>query len=99
MKSHTFISEVLEIVQDAGKVEGGVDLIVTMGGGSLTDAGKIVALVSCSRCFSPSSIPFPIASSVASFFASPTSPSLLFSSSFAFFLLLLLSLLSYTFRN
>ena len=46
MKSHTLWSEVVEIVQDARRVE--ADLIITLGAGSLTDGAKIVALV-CSR--------------------------------------------------
>ena len=45
MKSHTFISEVLEIVQDARMAH--ADLIITLGGGSLTDAAKVEAFVSC----------------------------------------------------
>ena len=44
MKPHTFVSEVLEIVEDARAVD--ADLIVTLGGGSLSDAGKVVAFVS-----------------------------------------------------
>ena len=44
LKPHTFMSEVLEIVHDARKVN--ADLIVTLGGGSLTDAGKLTAMVS-----------------------------------------------------
>ena len=46
MKSHTLWSEVVEIVQDARRVE--ADLIITLGAGSLTDGAKIVAMV-CSR--------------------------------------------------
>lgn len=41
MKPHTFMSEVLDIIEDARKVD--ADLIVTLGGGSLIDAAKAVA--------------------------------------------------------
>ena len=44
MRPHTFMSEVLEIIHDAQEVD--TDLIVTLGGGSLTDGTKIVAFVS-----------------------------------------------------
>lgn len=44
LKPHTFISEVLQIVEDARKVD--ADLIITLGGGSLIDAAKAVAFVS-----------------------------------------------------
>jgi alcohol dehydrogenase class IV len=48
MKSHTYWSEVLEVTRACRKCE--ADLIVTLGGGSLTDAAKIVSLVSkCSK--------------------------------------------------
>ena len=43
MKPHTFMSEVLEIVEDARELD--ADLIVTLGGGSLIDAAKVVAFV------------------------------------------------------
>ena len=43
MKPHTYMSEVLEIVQDARRLD--ADIIVTLGGGSLSDAAKIVAFV------------------------------------------------------
>ena len=43
MKPHTLWSEVLEVTQEASQA--GVDLLVTLGAGSLTDAAKIVALV------------------------------------------------------
>ena len=43
MKPHTFMSEVLEIIHDAHKVD--IDLIITLGGGSLSDAAKLVAFV------------------------------------------------------
>ncbi|RAK98406.1 iron-containing alcohol dehydrogenase [Aspergillus ibericus CBS 121593] len=42
MQSHTLWSEVLEIVHEAKAAE--VDLLITLGGGSLTDAAKVVAL-------------------------------------------------------
>ncbi|KAI9376724.1 alcohol dehydrogenase [Aspergillus egyptiacus] len=41
MKSHTLWSEVLEIVADARACE--ADLLVTLGGGSLTDAAKVIS--------------------------------------------------------
>ncbi|MCJ1452104.1 hypothetical protein MMC28_002445 [Mycoblastus sanguinarius] len=41
MKPHTFMSEVLDVVRDARKVD--ADLIVSIGGGSVTDAAKLVA--------------------------------------------------------
>lgn len=43
MQSHTLWSEVLEVVRDAQAAE--ADLLITLGGGSLTDAAKVVALV------------------------------------------------------
>lgn len=43
MKSHTLWSEVLEIVDEGRRL--GIDLLLTLGAGSLTDAAKIVALV------------------------------------------------------
>lgn len=42
MKPHTLWSECLNITQDARRVQ--ADLILTIGGGSLTDAAKIVSL-------------------------------------------------------
>ena len=44
MKPHTLWSEVLEVTQDA--LEKDADLLITLGAGSLTDAAKIVVLVS-----------------------------------------------------
>ena len=44
MTPHTLWNEVLEVVDDCRRVR--ADLIVTIGGGSLTDAAKIVTLVS-----------------------------------------------------
>ena len=44
MTPHTLWSEVLEVAEDCRRLQ--ADLIVTIGGGSLTDAAKIVALVS-----------------------------------------------------
>ena len=44
MTPHTLWNEVLEVADDCRRLR--VDLIVTIGGGSLTDAAKIVALVS-----------------------------------------------------
>lgn len=43
MQSHTLWSEVLEIVEHARGLQ--VDLLLTLGAGSLTDGAKIVALV------------------------------------------------------
>lgn len=43
MKPHTLWSDVLDIVHDARDVK--ADLLVTLGGGSLTDGAKIIALV------------------------------------------------------
>lgn len=44
MRPHTYYSEVLEV---AGKVKAtGADCVVTIGGGSLTDAAKAIVLVS-----------------------------------------------------
>ncbi|KAL4896487.1 hypothetical protein BDV59DRAFT_198860 [Aspergillus ambiguus] len=42
MQSHTLWSEVLEIVHDARRAQ--ADLLLTVGGGSLTDGAKVVAL-------------------------------------------------------
>jgi len=44
MTPHTMMSEVLEVVEDARNVE--ADCIVTLGGGSLSDAAKLVSFVS-----------------------------------------------------
>ena len=56
MKSHTYISEVLEIVNDARRVN--ADLILSLGGGTLVDAAKIVSFVrvSYSMILQPTSI-------------------------------------------
>jgi len=43
MKSHTLWSEILEIINEARDVK--VDLLITLGAGSLTDGAKIIALV------------------------------------------------------
>jgi alcohol dehydrogenase class IV len=42
--AHTPFSDVLDIIHDVRKME--ADFLVTLGGGSLTDAAKIVAMVS-----------------------------------------------------
>ncbi|KAI9036852.1 iron-containing alcohol dehydrogenase [Aspergillus affinis] len=42
MQSHTLWSEVLEIVHDVRRVQ--ADLLITVGGGSLTDGAKVIAL-------------------------------------------------------
>lgn len=48
MRSHTYYSEVLDV---AGKVKAaGADSVVTIGGGSLTDAAKAIVLVSSLHC-------------------------------------------------
>lgn len=44
MKPHTLFSEVVEVVRDCRKVN--TDLIITLGGGSLIDAAKLIAFVS-----------------------------------------------------
>jgi alcohol dehydrogenase class IV len=43
MKPHTLWSECLEVIEEARELD--VDLIITLGAGSLTDAAKIVSLV------------------------------------------------------
>jgi alcohol dehydrogenase class IV len=43
MTPHTLWSEVLEVVEECRRVK--ADLLITIGGGSLTDAAKLVALV------------------------------------------------------
>jgi alcohol dehydrogenase class IV len=49
MTPHTLWSEVLEVTEECRRLR--ADLIVTIGGGSLTDAAKIVTLVSDSPDF------------------------------------------------
>jgi alcohol dehydrogenase class IV len=46
MKSHTLWSEIIEIVNDARRVN--ADLLLTLGAGSLTDGAKIVSFVGSS---------------------------------------------------
>ena len=48
MKPHTLFSEILEIVEVAKAAE--ADVIITLGGGSLTDGAKAIAMVSCVVC-------------------------------------------------
>jgi alcohol dehydrogenase class IV len=43
MTPHTLWSEVLEVAEECRRVK--ADLLITIGGGSLTDAAKLVALV------------------------------------------------------
>ena len=43
MKPHTFMSEVLEIIEDVRRV--GARIIITLGGGTLSDAAKMVSFV------------------------------------------------------
>lgn len=43
MKPHTLWSEILEVVHDAREVN--ADLIITVGGGSLTDGAKVISFV------------------------------------------------------
>lgn len=43
MKPHSLWSEILEVVADTRQYD--VDLIITLGAGSLTDAAKVVSLV------------------------------------------------------
>ncbi|EHA19179.1 alcohol dehydrogenase [Aspergillus niger ATCC 1015] len=54
MQSHTLWSEVLEVVRDAQAVE--ADLLITLGGGSLTDAAKVVALAISNNTTTPSTL-------------------------------------------
>ncbi|KAF1990534.1 putative Fe-containing alcohol dehydrogenase [Aulographum hederae CBS 113979] len=54
MTPHTFWSEVLEIVRDAREMN--ADMLVTIGGGSLTDAAKIVALALSNNARNPAEI-------------------------------------------
>lgn len=44
MKPHTLWSEILEVTEEARKLN--ADLLVTLGAGSLTDAAKVIATVS-----------------------------------------------------
>jgi alcohol dehydrogenase class IV len=44
MQPHSLWSEILEVTKDASEM--GADLLITLGAGSLTDAAKIVSLVS-----------------------------------------------------
>jgi alcohol dehydrogenase class IV len=46
VKAHTYLDEVIAIAEECRTLQ--VDLIVTLGGGSVSDCGKMVALV-CSR--------------------------------------------------
>lgn len=43
MRPHSYWSEILEVTAEAQKLQ--VDLLVTLGGGSLTDAAKIISYV------------------------------------------------------
>ncbi|PYI04906.1 putative Fe-containing alcohol dehydrogenase [Aspergillus sclerotiicarbonarius CBS 121057] len=54
MQSHTLWSEVLEIVHEAKAAE--VDLLITLGGGSLTDAAKVVALALSNNALTPQTL-------------------------------------------
>lgn len=45
MTPHTLWSEILEVTKEAK--DANADILVTLGAGSLTDAAKIIALVSC----------------------------------------------------
>ena len=45
MSQHTLMSECLDIMADVRDKD--VDLIVTLGGGTITDAAKIIAYVAC----------------------------------------------------
>jgi alcohol dehydrogenase class IV len=47
MTPHTLWSEALEVADDCRRVD--ADLLITIGGGSLTDAAKLVALVCVAR--------------------------------------------------
>ncbi|BCR97729.1 iron-containing alcohol dehydrogenase [Aspergillus luchuensis] len=54
MQSHTLWSEVLEVVRDAQAAE--ADLLITLGGGSLTDAAKVVALAISNNTTTPDTL-------------------------------------------
>ncbi|GKZ38599.1 hypothetical protein AbraIFM66950_010908 [Aspergillus brasiliensis] len=54
MQSHTLWSEVLEVVCDAQAAE--ADLLITLGGGSLTDAAKVVALAISNNTTTPDTL-------------------------------------------
>lgn len=49
MQPHTYYSDVLRILEEVRDAE--ADAIITVGGGSLIDGAKVVALVSLSFCF------------------------------------------------
>ena len=51
MTPHTMISEVLEVVHECKRLD--ADCIVTLGGGSLSDAAKLVAMVWFQPIFNP----------------------------------------------
>jgi alcohol dehydrogenase class IV len=44
LRAHTYFNEILTITEESRVL--GVDLVVTLGGGSLTDAAKMIVLVS-----------------------------------------------------
>ena len=44
VKPHTYMSEVVEVINDVRRLDG--DIIITIGGGSVIDAAKLVAFVS-----------------------------------------------------
>ncbi|KAJ6550139.1 hypothetical protein B0H19DRAFT_1160439 [Mycena capillaripes] len=46
LRAHTYFNDIFAIAEECRVL--GVDLIVTLGGGSLTDAAKMITLVSCS---------------------------------------------------
>ncbi|KAF7714265.1 Fe-containing alcohol dehydrogenase [Penicillium ucsense] len=54
MQSHTLWSEVLQIVEEARKVE--ADLLLTLGAGSLTDGAKIIALALANGARTPADL-------------------------------------------
>ncbi|KAH9903542.1 putative Fe-containing alcohol dehydrogenase [Xylariomycetidae sp. FL2044] len=54
MKPHSHWSEILEVVSDAR--ECGADLIVTLGGGSLTDGAKVVSLALANNTSTPTDL-------------------------------------------
>ncbi|KAN0099552.1 Dehydroquinate synthase-like protein [Hyaloscypha variabilis] len=49
--AHTPISECLEMINEIKGLDGGIDCIITLGGGSVTDAGKLVRFALANDAF------------------------------------------------
>jgi alcohol dehydrogenase class IV len=49
--AHTPISDCLEMISEARAVDGGIDCVITLGGGSVTDAGKLVRFALANDAF------------------------------------------------